>query len=246
MPIISIIKPDVVDDPNPNVVAPDPSRVFPISFFMLNGDIADRQLFKSRALAVSPTKDSPSAVGITTFDVQLFTNLTGTWEGVGPTLRNVASNRLASVLLPTVDTMNAAGFLQLTNITAAADAIGFEQVIYDADQVEFAPRSSRGFPEVGLPPLESWGTVGNKTAPDGANPPERIVNDAVFCERFFLLQADVGNPPGSFIEILGPTGLAGTGIQLEPGDSMEVPVYDIRRIYCHGNAAGLILHIAKF
>lgn len=245
MPIISIIKPDVIDDPNPNVVAPDPSRVFPLSFFLLNGDIADRQTFKSRALAVSLAKDAPNA-GVTTFDVQLFVNLTGAWEGIGPTLRGVGSNRLASAMLPSVDTISAPAFLQLTNIAAAPDAIGFEQVVYDADQTEFTPRSPRGFPEVAIPPLSSWMTVGNRTPPDGVAPPARVLSDAVFAERYFLLQADLGNPPGSFIEIMSASGGIGTGVQLEPGDSLEVPVTDIRLIYFHGSAPGLILHVSKF
>jgi hypothetical protein len=244
MPITTIIKPDVLDDPDPNAVAPDPSRVFPVALMSLNGQSANRQIFKSRAVTGTPAADAKSAQ-TAIFDATLYVTDGSAWFLAGDAVPALLSNRLASAMIGGFPQATLLGFLQLTNISASGDATGFVQTLYEADETSDVPRNSRGFPEVETPGLRSWSGLTNFTPPDGATPPARIVSDVQVAQRYVLLQSDHGNGAG-FIEILSESTPLGSGIQLAAGDSIELPVQNLRDIWAHADTAGLILRIAKF
>jgi len=244
MPILTILKTDVVDDPDPNAVAPDPTRVFPVAFISLNGMAANRQIFKSRAVVGSVTPEAKSAQSAL-YDATLYVTDGAAWFPVGDTVPALLNNRLASAMIGGFPEAVLLGFLQLTNITVSPDAVGFVQTLYDADTTLDAPRNDRGFPEVAVPSLRTWMALTNFTPPDGAALPARIVSDAAVAERYVLLQSDLGNGSG-VIEILSASTPVGSGIQLAAGDSIEMPVQNLRDIWAHADTPGLILRIAKF
>ena len=244
MPILTILKTDVVPDPDPNAVPPDPSRVFPVAFHSLNGADANRQVFKSRAVAGSVIPEAKSA-SYANYDATLYVNDGTSWFVVGDTVPALLSNRLASAMIGGFPQAVLLGFLQMTNITVSPDAVGFVQSIYDADATLDAPRNDRGFPEVEMPGLRTFSTLVNFTPPDGATLPARIVSDLQVAQRYVLLQSDLGNGVG-IIEILSEGAPLGSGIQLAAGDSIELPVQQLRDIWAHADAPALILRIVKF
>lgn len=247
----AILKVDVVDDLDPNAAAPAADRIFPVSLYSLNGMTADRSIFKARAVKGTVAETAASATSATyTGSLWLYNGTV--WIQAGYSLDAINSNRLVNALLPSNNPSSIGssavvdGFLQMTNIVVSGDAVGFVQTIYESDYTDDTPRNRRGFPEVAIPPVTTWSVVGAIVAPDGIAPRASVTGgDAVYPERMGLLQADLANG-ANIIEILDATGAIGAGIQLAGGDSVEMPVENLRYVYCHGSAPGLILRVSKF
>lgn len=236
MPIESIIKPTLLDDPDPGIVAPPASRIFPVSMFAPNGHQTNRQLFRARAVAMDGTP-----VPVASFTTNsLYLKLYGQWTLAGDVVPSLVQGQLASALFGGSTEAVVDGYLRMVGI-AAPGANHIVQTVFGADETSFVARNSAGLQQVSPAQPRSWATL--PVFLTGAAP-ATISATSVPVEQFVLLQSPAANAP-NFLYILDAAAAAG-GYELEPGQSVRWPARDVAEIYCVGDVVGMPLTITRF
>ena len=236
MPIESIIKPSLLDDPDPGIVAPPASRIFPVSMFAPNGHQTNRQLFRARAVAMDGTP-VPAASFTTN---SLYLKLYGQWTLAGDVVPSLVQGQLASALFGGSTEAVVDGYLRMVGI-AAPGANHIVQTVFEADETSFVARNAAGLQQVSPAQPRSWSTLVSFIT--GAAPAP-ISPTSVPVEQFVLLQSPAASAP-NYLYILDATALTG-GYELAPGESVKWPAKDVADIYCVGDVAGMPLSITRF
>jgi hypothetical protein len=237
MPIVSITKPDLLNDPDPGTVAPPASRIFPVSMFAPNGHQTNRELFRAKAIGLdgSPTPVASFAA------TSLYLKLNGQWQLAGNPVTDIVQGQLASALFGGSSEATVDGYLRMEGIVAPG-ANHIVQTLYEADETSFTPRNVAGLQQVSPAQPRSWQTLVQFSTV--AAPASITGGASVPVEQFVLLQSSTTNAP-NYVYILDDTALAG-GYQLAAGESVRWPAKDVAEIFCVGDVAGMALLITRF
>jgi hypothetical protein len=134
--LTTIYKRDLADDPDPNVTAPDPSRIFPVSIFADNGALANRLIFRANATNPNGIRTSQG-----TFNVELYLRAPASpWIPIAPPIVGLVNNQLASAQFSGFTDAVLDGFLRMTTIVAP----GATQLVQQISASDQAPVSSGG------------------------------------------------------------------------------------------------------
>lgn len=236
MPIETIIKPDLLDDPDPGLVPPPASRIFPVSMFAPNGHQTNRQLFRTKAVAMDGTPAPVATFG----SLLLYLKLNGQWQLAGDAVLDLVQGQLASALFGGSTEAVVDGYLRMLTI-AAPGANHVVQTLFEADESSFVARNSAGLQQVSPAQPRSWVTL--PAFLTGAAPAP-ISATSVPVEQFVLLQSPIANAPNN-LYILDAVAVLG-GYELEPGQSVRWPARDVSEIFCVGDVVGMPLTITRF
>ena len=239
MATIDILKPDLLDDPDPSLVPPPGNRVFDVQLFAPNGHMNNRTVFRNRAVDVNGAPVTFASFGTTS----LYLLVGGQWQLAGTPAIGLAQGQNASTLYG-FSGSTVSGYLRMTGV-AAPGATKVLQSIYDADQSQFVARNVAGNTAVAYAQPRSWATVPPFSVPAGGFPTSITGGVSYPVEEYVLLKQQAFPAHTTYL-VNTPTTYAGYGFQLRAGESVEWPVKDVADIFAFGDAPGGVLLITRF
>ena len=239
MATIDILKPDLLDDPDPSLVPPPGNRVFDVQLFAPNGHMNNRTVFRSRALDADDAPVSFASFGTTS----LYLYVGGQWQLAGSVALGLSQGQNASTLYG-FSGATVSGYLRMTGV-AAPGATKVVQSIYDADQSQFTPRSAAGDIAVAYGPPSSWATPAPFAVP-ARGFPASITGGVSYPVQEYVLIKHQAVPAGTVYLVDSAATLPGYGFQLQAGESVEWPAKDVAEIFAFADAPGRVLLITRF
>ena len=253
---VTIVKPNITDDPLPSVVPPPGYRLFPVANFAPSGSLAGQIVIEGQILNAS---GKPVIAG-STYDAELFLFVQGQWMlagrpvigasgGDGPSAPfgsggGYKSARYISFLFGGLIDVVAQGFLRITNVQSPAELAGSMVFnVHSAEPTTTTPRSLSGTQEASLTAPSNWKTLPtffNTTAIDP------LVTVPTPVEQYVLLQTDPLSPRPALI--CSATTPIGDGYLLLQGDEIQWPTRDAGDIYIRSNGipGNVIVRATKF
>lgn len=239
MATIDILKPNLLDDPDPNLVPPPGNRVFDVQLFAPNGYMNNRTVFRGRALDPNDAPVPFASFGATS----LYLYVGGQWQLAGTVALGLAQGQNASTLYG-FSGATVGGYLRMTGI-AAPGATRVVQSIYDADQSRFVARSASGDVAVAYGPPRSWATLPPFAVPAGGFPASITGGVSYPVEEYVMLKHQAV-PAGNIYLVDSAATPPGFGFQLQAGESVEWPAKNVAEIFAFADAPGRVLLITRF
>jgi hypothetical protein len=238
MATTDILKPNLVDDPDPNTVPPPGNRVFDVQLFAPNGHMNNRSVFRGRAIGASGAPVPTASFASTS----LYLFVGGQWQLAGDPVLGLVQGQNASTLYG-IEGSVVSGYLRMTGIVAPG-AFGIVQSINDADQSTFVARNQAGSVTIAYAQPGNWQTLAPFAVPAGGFPASITGGVSYPVQEYVLLKHQA--VPAGTIYLTDATAVAGDGFQLQAGESVEWPAKDVAEIFAFADAPGRVLLITRF